>query len=107
MKTVHYSAVDLNLLRILCVLIEERSATKAGARLGLTQSAVSHALARLRATFDDPLLVRGANGMQPTQRALELAGGVQAGLSQIEHALAPRFDSESTERTFTLIGGSY
>lgn len=107
MSKIHYNAVDLNLLRLLSVLAEERSVTKAGDRLGLTQSAVSHALARLRAIFGDPLFVRGPQGMQPTQRALELAAGVQAGLSQIESALSPQFDSATTDRRFTIVGGSY
>jgi DNA-binding transcriptional LysR family regulator len=107
MSGIHYNAVDLNLLRLLSVLAEERSVTRAGDRLGLTQSAVSHALARLRAIFGDPLFVRGPRGMQPTQRALELAAGVQAGLSQIESALSPKFDSATTDRRFTVVGGSY
>lgn len=64
---------DLNLLTVLHVLLEERSVTRAGERLGRTQSAVSNALKRLRDTLGDPLLVRAPGGLSPTPRAAELA----------------------------------
>jgi DNA-binding transcriptional LysR family regulator len=63
---------DLNLLVILHVLLEERSVTRTGERLGRTQSAVSNALKRLRDHLDDPLLVRTPEGLSPTPRAAEL-----------------------------------
>jgi DNA-binding transcriptional LysR family regulator len=62
--------IDLNLLIILQVLLEERNGSRAARRLHLSQSAVSKALGRLRETFDDPLFVRSAYGMDPTPRAL-------------------------------------
>jgi DNA-binding transcriptional LysR family regulator len=65
---------DLNLLIALNVLMEERNVTRAADRLDLTQSAASRMLGRLRATFDDPLLVRTSRGLTPTKRALDLAG---------------------------------
>jgi LysR family transcriptional regulator, mexEF-oprN operon transcriptional activator len=64
---------DLNLLVILHVLLEERSVTRTGERLGRTQSAISNALKRLRDHLDDPLLVRTPEGLSPTPRAAELA----------------------------------
>ncbi|MCU4653727.1 LysR family transcriptional regulator [Roseibacterium sp. SDUM158016] len=64
---------DLNLLIVLHVLLEERSVTRTGARLGRTQSAISNALKRLRDHLDDPLLVRTPEGLSPTPRAAELA----------------------------------
>lgn len=64
---------DLNLLVVLHVLLEERSATRAGERLGRTQSAISNALKRLRDRLGDPLLVRTPDGLSPTPRAAELA----------------------------------
>lgn len=64
---------DLNLLVVLHVLLEERSVTRTGARLGRTQSAISNALKRLRDNLDDPLLVRTPDGLSPTPRAAELA----------------------------------
>ncbi|MDT7589879.1 MAG: hypothetical protein QOE32_7429, partial [Pseudonocardiales bacterium] len=63
-------SIDLNLLVTFEAVMSERSVSAAAKRLGLTQSAVSHALRRLRTTFGDPLLVRGAEGMEPTPRAL-------------------------------------
>ena len=99
---------DLNLLRVFDVLLEERSVTRAGARLGLTQSAVSHALNRLRYSLDDELFVRGPQGMQPTPRALEMGPQVHAALNQLQAAVSPQdFDPSTTERRFVLVAGSY
>src|SRR5438270_11284905 len=93
-----FEHLDLNLLRVFEVLIEERSATRAGARLGLTQSAISHALNRLRHVLGDDLFVRGPDGMQPTERAAEIAPGLRQGLLQLELALAPAgFSPERTD----------
>ncbi len=100
--------IDLNLLRTFDALMEHRSVTRAAAHLGVTQSAVSHALARLRNALDDPLFVREQNGLQPTARAEEMAGGVRRGLLQFRDALAPSvFDPASAERHFTIAAGSY
>jgi DNA-binding transcriptional LysR family regulator len=79
---------DLNLLRVFDVLLEERNVTRAGARLGLTQSAVSHALNRLRYALNDELFIRGPSGMQPTPRALEMGPQVHAALNQLQGAYA-------------------
>ena len=65
--------IDMNLLVAFDALMAERSVTKAGRRIGRTQPAMSAALARLRALFGDELFVRGQDGLQPTQRATELA----------------------------------
>ncbi len=64
--------LDLNLLKTLHVLLEERNVSRAAARLSLSQSAVSHALGRLRTYFNDPLLIKIQNGMAPTVLAEEL-----------------------------------
>ncbi|MDB5442994.1 MAG: transcriptional regulator, LysR family [Phenylobacterium sp.] len=99
---------DLNLLRVFDVMLEERNVTRAGARLGLTQSAVSHALNRLRYTLNDELFLRGPSGMQPTPRALEMGPQVHAALNQLQAALAfPDFDPATSERRFTVSAGSY
>jgi DNA-binding transcriptional LysR family regulator len=99
---------DLNLLRVLDVMLEERSVTRAGARLGLSQSAVSHALGRLRHQLNDELFVRGPSGMQPTARALDLAAGVHAAMNQLQATLAPAdFDPATTTRRFTVMVGAY
>src|SRR4051812_12173970 len=100
--------LDLNLLRVLDVLLEERSVTRTGARLGLTQSAVSHALNRLRYTLNDELFVRGPAGMQPTPRALEMGPQVHAALHQLQAALQPSdFEPATSERRFSVVAGAY
>jgi LysR family transcriptional regulator, mexEF-oprN operon transcriptional activator len=94
--------LDLNLLVALDALLTDRSVTRAAARVGLGQSAMSHNLARLRALFGDELLTRGPEGMRPTPRALTLVEPVRAALSQIQ-ALVSRdeeFDPSTAERTF-------
>ena len=99
---------DLNLLRVFDVLLEERSVTRTGTRLGLTQSAVSHALSRLRYTLNDELFVRGSAGMQPTPRAVEMGPQVHAALNQLQAALAPSdFDPATSERRFAVVTGAY
>ena len=76
--------LDLNLLPIAVVLYEERGVGKAAVRLGMSQPAVSAALARLRAAFDDPLFVRTANGMEPTPRAQALIAPARDVLARVE-----------------------
>src|ERR1700739_1254394 len=100
--------LDLNLLRVFDVLLEERSVTRTGARLGLTQSAVSHALNRLRYVLGDELFVRGPSGMQPTPRALEMGPQVHAALNQLQSATLPSgFDPAISERRFIVAAGAY
>lgn len=100
--------LDLNLLRVLDVLLEERSVTRAGARLGLTQSAVSHALNRLRYVLNDELFTRGPAGMQPTPRAVDMGPQVHAALNQLQAALSPAdFDPATSERRFSVVAGPY
>jgi DNA-binding transcriptional LysR family regulator len=100
--------IDLNLLRVFDTLMELRSVTRAADRLGLTQSAVSHALGRLRQQIDDRLFVRGPDGLQPTARAMEMASGVRDGLTQLVGALArSAFDPATAERRFTIAAGTY
>ncbi|MBN3759003.1 LysR family transcriptional regulator [Paraburkholderia sp. Tr-20389] len=96
--------VDLNLLRVFQAIVEERSLTKAGERLALSQPAISYSLARLRTLFDDPLFIRTRSGMQPTPIALELAGIVGRALDTVREALryAESFDPETSTRTFRL-----
>ena len=81
--------LDLNLLRVLDALLTDGSATRAARRLGVTQSAVSHGLARLRGHLGDPLLVRGAGGLVPTPRGESLREPVRRMLLELEGLLAP------------------
>jgi DNA-binding transcriptional LysR family regulator len=102
------SEIDLNLLRVFDALFEMRSVTRVADRLGLTQSAVSHALGRLRRMMDDPLFIRSPRGLQPSARAEQIAPGVRASLQQLRDALAPpRFDPASATRRFTVAAGAY
>lgn len=104
MQRINLRAVDLNLLVVLDAVAAERSVTRAAERLHLTQPAVSHALARLRALFDDPLFVRTPGGLAPTARALRLAARVAAVLAEIGDVLAPDhgFDPKTSRRRFTI-----
>lgn len=101
---INLSRIDLNLLVAFDALLAERSVTKAAARVGLGQSAMSHNLARLRQLFDDELFVRSPEGMRPTPRALALADRVRVTLSDIEALVtrANEFDPANTERTFRI-----
>jgi DNA-binding transcriptional LysR family regulator len=99
---VNLQDVDLNLLRAFDAVLQERSVTGAASRLGLTQPAVSNALARLRNLFGDPLFVRTASGMDATPFARELGEPVRQALALLESALAhgPGFDPSSSSRAF-------
>ena len=108
MREVHFQTLDLNLLRVFDALSEERSVTRAGERLGLTQSAVSHALNRLRYALEDELFLRGPDGMKPTPRAAEIWPELRRGLLYLQHAVGPtEFDPSTAERTFNLAASSY
>jgi DNA-binding transcriptional LysR family regulator len=98
------SRLDLNLLVAFDALLTERSVTRAAARIGLGQSAMSHNLGRLRALFGDELLTRGADGMRPTPRALALVDPVRVTLAQIQAAVLQReaFEPATAERTFRV-----
>jgi len=105
----NFAAVDLNLLRVFDALMRDRSATRAGERVGLSQPAVSAALGRLRHLLGDELFVRQANEMVPTPRALALGDPLRDALSRIEQALSAgaRFDPAEAVRDFTLLGADF
>jgi DNA-binding transcriptional LysR family regulator len=108
MPEINFPTLDLNLLRVFDALAEEGSVTRAGARLGLTQSAVSHALGRLRYALQDPLFVRGPDGMRPTARTQEIAPRLREGLHRLQLALAPAaFVPADTNRRFTIGASGY
>ncbi len=96
--------LDLNLLVTFHALMREASVTRAGARLGLSQPAISYALAKLRATFGDPLFVREGSRMQPTARAQALAGPIGRVIELIGSEVLTRaeFDPATAQRSFTL-----
>src|SRR5450631_1064327 len=97
-------SIDLNLLVAFDALMSERSVSRAAAKLGITQSAVSHALKRLRIMFGDPLMRRGSRGMEPTERALSLQQPVKGVLANIHSIISTKlaFDPATTKRTFKL-----
>lgn len=98
--------LDLNLLVALAILLEEGSVTGAARRLGITQSAVSHKLKRLREQLDDPLLVPGTRGLVPTERALALAQPLRDALEQLAATVAgdQPFDPATASHEFVLSG---
>lgn len=104
----HLAGMDLNLLRVFDAVMRERSATRAGEAIGLSQPAVSRALTRLRHHLKDDLFIRAPNGLRPTPRAEELALPVRRALSILELALDPvEFDAATSTRTFTLVTNDY
>lgn len=88
--------------------MEEGSATRAARRLGLTQSAISHALKRLRLALNDDVFVRVSDGLRPTAWANETAPVLAEALIQIERALSPRqFSPGDSRRTFHICAAPY
>jgi DNA-binding transcriptional LysR family regulator len=107
MHAVHLGTFDLNLLLALDALLTERSVTRASARIGITQSAASHALARLRKLTGDELLVRGRDGMIPTVRAEAMRAPLRRALEDIRETLSPpRAFEPKTARVRVFIGTS-
>lgn len=101
-------SVDLDLLVVLDALLDERSVTLAAKRLGVTQSAVSHMLGRLRHIFDDQLFVRTSRGILPTARAEKLAQPLKRVLAEIEALFSPEeFDPMAAELTLHIAATDY
>lgn len=98
------SRLDLNLLAIAVALLDEGGVSRAAFKLGMSQPAVSGALARLRRHFNDPLFVRAAGGMAPTPRGLQLVGSARDLLQRFdaEVAATAAFDPGGTQRPFVF-----
>ena len=97
------SRLDLNLLVVLDTVLSERSVARAARRLHVTPSAISNALARLRAALGDPLVTRVGRGIVPTPRPLALAPALQRALLDLELAVAEDvFDPATTTKQFTV-----
>ena len=96
--------IDLNLLVIFDAIITERSISNAARKVGVSQSAISHALRRLRQTFNDDLVRRTAQGMVPTARGLKLAESLLVPLKQINSVVDEqfKFDPKTSNRAFSL-----
>jgi DNA-binding transcriptional LysR family regulator len=101
-------AFDLNLLIVFDAVMQERSVSRAGGRIGLSQPAVSHALNRLRYMLKDELFVRTPEGMVPTPRAEQLAGPLRRALSDMQLALEPEtFVPQDANREFVIAVNNY
>lgn len=101
--------VDLNLLIPLDALLEHRHVTRAAEAVGIGQSAMSAALARLRRMFEDPLLVRNGRVHELTPMGQSLVEPVRAAITSMEQLLAttPHFDPKADGRTFTIVASDY
>lgn len=100
---------DLDLLPVFLVLMEERSVTRAARRLGITQPALSNALARLREMLRDPLFIRQRYGMQPTQKAEEIAPTLATALASLDAVVLGQqaFDPARSTDQITMAPNSY
>ncbi len=109
MHEFHLNGIDLNLLLVFNRIYIRQNLTLAAEDLGRTQSALSHALERLRVLFDDPLFVRTASKMQPTRRAEELAPAIKEAVLSIKNVFIPsnQFVAEKLVRTFSISMSDY
>lgn len=105
----HFNKLDLNLLVAFDALSKERNITRAAEQLHMSQSAMSHALRRLRAYFGDELLVQVGRKMELTPRAQMLHEAVSEMLLRLDTTLSasPQFDPTQSERTFTIFVSDY
>ncbi|HEY0122593.1 MAG TPA: LysR family transcriptional regulator [Rhizobium sp.] len=103
MNSPNINSIDLNLLRVFDAIFREGNILRAAQRLGMSQPAASHALARLRHALDDELFVRSAQGMLPTARAEQLAEPIRQALSYLELGLqSGPFEPQSSTQKFKL-----
>jgi DNA-binding transcriptional LysR family regulator len=108
LNLMHLHEFDLNLLIMFDVIMSERSIAGASGRLNRSQSAVSHALGRMRKLVGDELFTREPDGMRPTPRAQQLALPVRKALSDIEAAITSKgFEPEHSARTFVIAASDY
>jgi len=104
----NWGTFDLNLLIVFDAVMQERSVTRAGGRVGLSQPAVSHALARLRHMLKDELFIRTPEGMMPTPRAEQLAMPLRRALNDMQLALEPEtFVPAEATRQFVIAANNY
>ena len=98
------NSIDLNLFLVFQAIYATRSVTLAGDRLGMTQSAVSNALKRMRERFNDALFVRSADGMVPTPVAERLIAPIEEGIACLVQAVdqGRTFEPETSSRTFRI-----
>ncbi len=104
MNHININSIDLNLLKVFYAIDSERQLTRAGEKIGLTQSAVSHALKRLREIFDDELFVRSPKGMSPTPRCKQLILPIKKVLDDLDAVFADpqHLSPDSLDQTFVI-----
>jgi DNA-binding transcriptional LysR family regulator len=103
-----FTTIDLNLLRVFDAVMEERSVLRASQKVFLSQSAVSHSLARLREVLEDELFVRTSSGMLPTARALAMAPRIREALLLLEAAVElPSFEPSTATKRFTIAANDF
>ncbi len=100
----HINEIDLNLLRLFDTVQRTGNVSRAAEALNLTQPAASQGLSRLRGLLHDPLFVRAAGGVAPTQRAQRMAGVVRRALAALEQTIGEtgQFDPLLSRRSFRL-----
>lgn len=95
--------IDLNLLKALKVLLDERHVGRSADRMNISQSAMSHTLARLRTAFNDPLFIRKSTGLEPTKRAIELGSSLGELLTDISRLFSTQtFEPASINTHFRI-----
>jgi len=103
-----WNSFDLNLLVVFDTIMQEKTLTRAGQRLGMSQPTVSHALSRLRHMLKDELFVRTPEGMQPTPRAERMLEPVRAALQELQVTLEDdEFDATRASRSFTIVANNH
>jgi DNA-binding transcriptional LysR family regulator len=104
MHDMHIRDLDLNLLVVFDALLRERSVTRAAQDIGITQGAMSHALNRLRAFFEDPLFIKTPEGMTPTPKGEQLGATISEVIAAIRQNVVVEagFDPLTVQRTFVL-----
>ena len=104
LNEIDLSRADLNLLKLFEVVLLERHVGRAGDRLKLSPSAISHGLRRLRKLLNDPLFIKTPKGVVPTSRALEVAEPIANILAEVRRVVvtAEPFRPETSNRRFTI-----
>ena len=103
MRKFDYLGLDGNALRTFLIVLEETSVSRAAERLGVSQSAVSHTLDKLRTIFEDPLFVREGRGIESTARARALQAPVESVMDELKSLTDEReFDPRVEDMEFTI-----